>query len=150
MTTIHLITEIKAQLQVVFDLARSIDIHKESTASSKETAIAGVTSGLINKGETVTWRGKHFGIYLTHKSIISEMRIPDYFIDEMIKGRFKSFKHTHTFYSQDGKTIMDDKIEYETPFWIFGKLFDKIILKNHLAIFIKERNNFIKAIAENQ
>lgn len=148
MTTIYLLTKIKATIDEVFNLARSIDIHKESTASSKETAIAGVTSGLINEGETVTWRGKHFGIYLNHTSIISEMEPPTHFIDEMIKGQFKSFKHTHTFYLQDGKTIMQDKIEYETPFGIFGKIFDKIILKNHLTVFIKERNEFIKKIAE--
>ena len=148
MTTIYLLTKIKATIDEVFNLARSIDIHKESTASSKETAIAGVTSGLINEGETVTWRGKHFGIYLNHTSIISEMEPPTHFIDEMIKGRFKSFKHTHIFYLQDGKTIMQDKIEYETPFGIFGKIFDKIILKNHLTVFIKERNEFIKKIAE--
>lgn len=148
MTTIYLLTEIDATINEVFNLARSIDIHKESTANSKETAILGVTSGLINKGETVTWRGKHFGIYLTHTSIISEMEPPTHFIDEMIKGQFKSFKHTHTFYLQDGKTIMEDKIEYETPFGIFGKIFDKIMLKNHLTVFIKERNEFIKKIAE--
>ena len=148
MTTIYLLTEINATINEVFNLARSIDIHKESTANSKETAISGVTSGLINKGETVTWRGKHFGIYLTHTSIISEMEPPTHFIDEMIKGQFKSFKHTHTFYLQDGKTIMEDKIEYETPFGIFGKIFDKIMLKNHLTVFIKERNEFIKKIAE--
>lgn len=148
MTTIHLSTEINAPINLVFDLARSIDIHKQSTASSNETAIDGVTSGLINKGETVTWRGKHFGIYLTHTSIIPEMNSPNFFIDEMTEGRFKSFKHTHTFYSQDGKTIMDDKIEYETPFGIFGKLFDKVVLKNHLTTFIRKRNDFIKRVAE--
>lgn len=50
--------------------------HKQSTSKSNETAIAEVTSGLINKGETVTWRGKYFGFYLTHKSLISEMKFP--------------------------------------------------------------------------
>ena len=78
------------------------------------------------------------------------METPTQFIDEMIKGRFKSFKHTHTFYLQDGKTIMEDKIEYETPFGIFGKIFDKIMLKNHLTVFIKERNEYIKNLAEKQ
>ena len=150
MTKIELQTVINAQIQTVFDLNRNIDVHKLSTSKSKETAIDGVTAGLINKGETVTWRGKHFGIYLTHKSLISEMEFPNYFIDEMIEGRFKSFKHTHTFYLQDGKTIMEDKIEYETPFGIFGKIFDKIMLKNHLTVFIKERNEYIKNLAEKQ
>ena len=150
MTKIELQTVINAQIQTVFDLNRNIDVHKLSTSKSKETAIDGVTAGLINKGETVTWRGKHFGFYLTHTSIISEMETPTQFIDEMIKGRFKSFKHTHTFYLQDGKTIMEDKIEYETPFGIFGKIFAKIMLKNHLTVFIKERNEYIKNLAEKQ
>jgi ligand-binding SRPBCC domain-containing protein len=150
MTTIHLSTEINAPINHVFDLARNIDIHKQSTAKSNETAIAGRTSGLINKGETVTWRGKHFGIYLTHKSLIPEMEFPVYFVDEMIEGRFKKFKHTHTFSEKKGTTVMNDKIEYENPFGIFGKIFDRLLLKNHLTEFIQERNNFIKKNAENK
>ena len=148
MTTIKSQTEINAPIQTVFDLNRNIDMHKLSTSKSKETAIAGVTSGLINQGETVTWRGKHFGIYLTHKSLISQMEFPHSFIDEMVEGKFKSFKHTHTFTEKNGKTIMLDKIEYETPFGIFGKFFDLLLLKNHLTKFIQERNSFIKEIAE--
>ena len=148
MTTIKLETEINAPIQTVFDLNRNIDMHKLSTSKSKETAIADVTSGLINKGETVTWRGKHFGIYLTHKSLISQMEFPHSFIDEMVEGKFKSFKHQHVFYEKEGKTIMEDQIEYETPFGIFGSVFDTLILKNHLTTFIKERNEFIKRTAE--
>ena len=148
MTTIHLRTEINAPIQIVFDLNRNIDIHKLSTSRSNETAIAGTTSGLINQGETVTWRGKHFGIYLTHKSLIPEMEFPNYCIDEMIEGRFKKFKHRHDFTEEGNKTIMIDTIEYQTPFGIFGKTFDKLVLKNHLTKFIKERNHFIKSTAE--
>ncbi len=150
MTTIHLTTKINAPIGEVFDLNRNIDIHKLSTAKSNETAIDGVTSGLINLNETVTWRGKHFGIYQTHKSLISVMEFPNYFVDEMIEGRFKSFKHQHTFTEQNGVTIMKDEIEYETPFGIIGKMFDKLILKNYLTDFIRERNEFIKDLAENQ
>lgn len=148
MTTIHLITKINAPIQYVFDLNRNIDIHKLSTAKSKETAIAGITSGLINLNETVTWQGKHFGIYQTHKSQITAMEFPSYFVDEMLEGRFTRFKHEHTFVEKNGKTVMIDSIEYQTPFGIFGKLFDKLFLKNYLTKFIKERNEFIKNLAE--
>ena len=148
MTTIKLTTEINAPIQAVFDLNRNIDIHKQSTSKSNETAIAGVTSGLINKNETVTWRGKHFGFYLTHKSVMSEMEIPHYFVDEMMEGRFKKFKHQHFFKQENEKTIMFDVIEYETPFGIAGRFFDYILLKKHLTNFIQERNEFIKILAE--
>jgi ligand-binding SRPBCC domain-containing protein len=150
MTTINLTTKIKAPIEIVFDLSRNIDIHKLSTAKSNETAIDGITSGLINKGETVTWRGKHFGIYLTHKSIISAMNQYDYFVDEMVEGTFKSFKHEHSFVQENGFVMMIDKIDYQTPYGIFGKLFDIIILKKHLTNFISERNRVLKELSENK
>ena len=149
MTTIQLTTKIKAPIEIIFDLSRNIDVHQQSTAKSNETAIDGITSGLINVNETVTWRGKHFGVYLTHKSLISAMEIPTYFVDEMLEGKFRSFKHQHTFIQKNGFVIMEDKIQYETPFGIFGKLFDHFLLKKHLTTFILERNLFIKALAEN-
>jgi ligand-binding SRPBCC domain-containing protein len=130
-------------------MSRNIDVHKLSTVKSNETAIDGVTSGLIKVNETVTWRGKHFGFYLTHKSIIPVMEIPSYFVDEMVEGKFKSFKHEHSFIEGNGFVMMIDKIQYQTPYGIFGKLFDALILKKHLTNFILERNNVLKELAEN-
>ena len=150
MTTINLITKINAPIQNVFDLNRNIDIHKLSISKSNETAIDGITSGLIDLNQTVTWKGKHFGFYQTHKSLISAMEAPNYFMDEMTEGRFKSFRHLHTFTEENEIVIMKDKIQYETPFGIFGKLFDKLILKKYLTTLIAERNEFVKNLAEKQ
>lgn len=148
MTTINLTTKIKASKQTVFDASRNIDIHQQSASKSNEKAIAGVTSGLINLNETVTWRGKHFGFYLTHKSQITKMDLYDYFVDEMQRGKFKSFKHEHFFEEENGFTIMKDKLQYETPFGIFGELFDILFLKKHLTQFLQERNKVLKKVSE--
>jgi len=148
MTTIYLETKIKAPKQIVFDASRNIDIHQKSASSSKEKAIAGVTSGLINLNETVTWRGKHFGFYLTHKSRITAMKLHDHFVDEMENGKFKSFKHQHLFEETKGFTVMKDKLEYETPFGIFGELFDILFLEKHLMNFLLERNKTLKEVSE--
>jgi len=148
MTTINLTTKINAPKQTVFEASRNIDIHQKSASSSNEKAISGITSGLINLNETVTWRGKHFGFYLTHKSRITEMNLYDYFVDEMEKGKFKSFKHEHFFEEENGITIMKDKLQYETPFAIFGKLFDVLFLKKHLTDFLLERNKVLKEVSE--
>ncbi|EJL66646.1 SRPBCC family protein [Flavobacterium sp. CF136] len=150
MTTINLTTKINASQKTVFDVSRDIDIHQKSASKSNEVAIAGVTSGLINLNETVTWRGKHFGFYLTHKSRITAMDLYDYFVDEMEEGKFKTFKHEHFFEEKNGVTIMTDKLQYETPFSIIGKLFDTLFLKNHLINFLLERNKILKKTAENK
>ncbi|MDI1256517.1 MAG: SRPBCC family protein [Flavobacterium sp.] len=148
MTKIHLKTIINAPIEKVFDTNRNIDIHLLSTSQSNEKAIAGKTSGLIELDETVTWKAKHFGIYLTHKSIISAMNFPIYFVDEMVEGQFKSFRHEHSFEAKNGITIMTDSIRYETPFGILGSIFDNLILKKYLTRFIQKRNNILKHLAE--
>lgn len=150
MTIIKECTIIKAPIKIVFDNCRNIDFHQQSASQTNEKAILGRTSGLIEKKETVTWKGKHFGIYIQHQSIISEMAFPTYFVDEQLKGHFKSFKHEHIFETlENGTTKMTDILHYETPYGIVGKLFDYLLLKKHLTQFILFRNNALKNLSEN-
>lgn len=149
MTTINLTTKIKASKETVFDASRNIDIHQQSASQSNEKAIAGTTTGLINLNETVTWRGKHFGFYLTHKSRITNMNFYDYFVDEMEEGKFKTFKHEHFFEEENEITVMKDKLQYETPCGVLGKLFDILLLEKHLTKFLLERNKILKEVSEN-
>src|SRR5690606_7488254 len=97
MPKIELTTEINSSLEICFDLSRSIDFHSISTAKTKEKAIAGRTKGLITLNETVTWQATHFGIRQKLTSKITAFDSPNYFIDEQIKGIFKSIHHLHTF-----------------------------------------------------
>jgi hypothetical protein len=88
MTKIELTTRINAPIEPCFDLARSINLHMESTKQTGERAVAGRTSGLIGLGETVTWRAKHLGTWQTLTSKITEFDYPNHFTDEMVKGAF--------------------------------------------------------------
>ncbi|MEZ4309048.1 MAG: hypothetical protein R3F14_13505 [Polyangiaceae bacterium] len=51
MPILDITTLIAAPVERAFDLSRSIDLHTVSTAETGETAVAGVTSGLIGLGE---------------------------------------------------------------------------------------------------
>lgn len=144
MTTITLETSIKNTIDAVFERSLDIDFHQKSVSKTQETAIAGVTTGQIGFNETVTWRGKHFGVFLTHTSLISALEKPYTFTDEMIEGNFKSFKHIHTFTTSKGVTIAKDELTYEVPYSIFGQLFNVLFLKRHLTKFLLSRNLAIK------
>ncbi|WP_340066580.1 SRPBCC family protein [Ascidiimonas aurantiaca] len=148
MSKILLYTQIKADKHLVFDLSRSIDLHKISTRHTNETAIAGKTQGLILMDETVTWRARHFGIYQYMTVKITVYNRPDYFTDEMVSGPFKHFKHEHRFISQKEGTLMVDVFEYTSPFGLLGKLFDVIILKRYMEKLLQKRNLIIKDFAE--
>ena len=66
----------------------------------------------------------------------------------MVKGAFSFIKHDHFFEETNGVTEMKDVFTYGVPYGIFGKLFNKIILKNYMVALLTERNNIIKEIAE--
>jgi ligand-binding SRPBCC domain-containing protein len=148
MTTIHLITEINATIEKCFDVSRDIDMHKLSAKNTNEQAIAGRTTGLCELGDKITWKAKHFGITQQLTVEITKLDKPFFFEDKMLKGAFKSMKHEHHFEAQNGKTIMTDKFQYEVPFGILGKLFDRLVLKNYMTRFLLTRNEILKSIVE--
>jgi len=148
MTIIELTTKIKAPIESIFDLSRDINFHTESASQTKEVAVAGRINGLIKQGETVTWRGKHFGCYLTHTSKIIKMQSPTSFTDIMVEGHFTYFCHDHIFEENYGVTTMKDILKYKTPYGIFGRIFNALFLKSHLIRFLETRNRAIKSKAE--
>jgi ligand-binding SRPBCC domain-containing protein len=148
--TIHLETRIAAPASRCFLLALSIDLHMDSTAGTRELAVAGVTTGLIGQGESVTWRGRHFGLILQHTSRITQYEPPTFFQDVMTAGLFKSFEHNHRFQRQDGETVMRDELRFAAPLGVLGLVVEKLVLRNYLARFLLERNKFVKQVAESE
>ncbi|MES2265369.1 MAG: SRPBCC family protein [Bacteroidota bacterium] len=148
MPKIVLTTFINAPIKRCFDVSRDIDVHVASTAHTGERAIAGRISGLIEFGETVTWRAKHFGIWQNLTSTITEFNSPNFFADEMVSGAFKSFKHEHYFTGDNEQTIMRDEFVFESPFGILGRLANRLFLKRYMTALLVKRNEVIKEVAE--
>ena len=150
MPQIELETIINSKIEICFDLSRSIDLHKISTVATKEKAIDGKTSGLINLNEFVTWQATYFGISQKLTSKITQYNRPFYFRDEQLKGAFKYLIHDHHFQVIGDKVIMKDNFRFQSPFGYAGKLFDKLLLTNYLKKLLLKRNDTIKQYAETQ
>lgn len=150
MPVVELITIIYAPIERVFDLSRSIDLHVISQQHAGEKPIGGRTSGLIELDEYVLWEAKHFGIRQQLSSKITDFEFPTRFVDEQVKGAFKSFRHQHLFREDNSATIITDRFEYETPFGIFGRLFSKLVLHRYIDRLLSERNAVIKRYAESE
>lgn len=148
MPKIHITTFIAAPVERVFDLSRSINLHTISTSATNEKAIAGVTTGLINLNETVTWQARHLFKQRIFVSKITAINSPNDFTDEMQEGDFKSFVHHHHFKKIQNGTIMIDVLFFESPYGAVGRLFNKLFLTKYLQRFLIKRNNVIKEYAE--
>lgn len=150
MSKIYLETRIDAGICKVFDLARDIGLHQKSTFRTGEKASAVRMSGLIEKGETVTWKAKHLDVVQTLTTQIISMERPHHFTDVMLKGAFRSMKHQHLFRQEGQQTVMTDVFEFESPLGIIGKVFNTFFLENYMKRFLLERNKFLKSTAELQ
>ena len=148
MTKIVLETFINAPAETCFDLIRDIRIHTETTSKTNEKAVGGVIDGLIGLGQTVTFEGTHFGFRQRLTVKVVEFERPHLFVDEMIEGNFKTFKHIHEFSEHESGTLMIDTLIWTSPFGIVGRIVDKLLLEPHLRRLVSDRNAMLKQIAE--
>ncbi len=139
-------TRTAARVEEMFDASLSIDHHLDSMRSSGERAVAGVTSGHIGLGETVTWRARHFGIPFTMTSRITALDRPYRFVDEQVRGPFRVFRHEHVFHSAGSGTVMVDTLTIGSP--LFGALAERLVLVPYLRRLIRQRNaHLVAAVA---
>jgi ligand-binding SRPBCC domain-containing protein len=148
MPFIQLTTFIEAPTERVFDLSRSIDVHKSSMTKYQEKPIAGTINGLINLGEEVTWKAKHFYKERILKVRITAMKKPYSFIDEQVQGIFKLMKHEHFFKPCDNGTIMIDQFYFDLHNGLLGKWLSGFYISRYIKQLLEERNKTIKTIAE--
>ena len=140
---------IKAPIEKCFDFARNVDIHMKTTSKTKEKAVGGLTTGLMEEGDIVTFEAVHFGIKQRLTSKVVYMDRPNKFIDIMLKGAFKSFTHTHQFIEENNGTLMIDVFEYVSPLGSIGVMADQLFLEKYMKEFISSRAKELKRIAEN-
>jgi ligand-binding SRPBCC domain-containing protein len=148
MFRIELSTRIRAPIERCFDLARSIDLHTASTEDTNERALDGVVTGLIGMGESVTFAARHFGIWVTHTSLITAFDRPRHFRDEMTRGFFRSFVHDHVFVEDGDATVMRDTLVFSSKFGPLSWLLSRYVLAPHLTKLLKARNGFIRQVGE--
>src|SRR5260221_242554 len=136
MAVIELSNVIRAPRGPVFDLARSIDAHQDSTGGTEERAVAGVTKGLIGLNGEVTWEARHFGVRQRLTVRVSAFDRPKHFQDVMIAGAFKCMAHDHTFAEHPAGTLMSDRFEFKSPLGILGAIADRAFLASYMRRFI--------------
>lgn len=150
MAIIVLETFINAPQARCFQLALSVDLHTLSASETREEIIGGVRSGVLKLGDSVTFRARHFGLWQTLTSKVTEYEAPAYFCDEMQRGAFNYMRHEHYFQVQGAGTLMRDVFEFASPPGGLGRVVDALILKRYLRNFLVERGRAVKHYAETE
>jgi ligand-binding SRPBCC domain-containing protein len=147
--SIRLETIILAPIGDCFELSLSVAAHPASMGSSGERAVAGVTSGALKLGDTVTWQARHLGIRFSMTSAITEYDYPRRFVDEQQRGPFQRWWHEHTFTEEDSRrTLMVDAVRFRSPLGPLGDLADRLVLERYMAHLLRQRNTWLKQALE--
>jgi ligand-binding SRPBCC domain-containing protein len=147
MSKIHLETFIAAPAETCFDLCLNVNAHERA---GHGRAVAGVTSGQMFQGDTVTWEGEHFFVRQRLTSKIVAYERPRMFVDEMQRGALAHWRHTHHFVERQGGTLMLDDVDFGAPFGVLGKLADALLLNGYMTRFLTRGNAHFKREAEAQ
>jgi ligand-binding SRPBCC domain-containing protein len=141
---IELATFVAAPPERCFDLSLSVELHLDSTARTGERVVEGRSSGILGRGDAVTWEARHFGLRRRLTVRITEYDRPRRFRDEMVRGPFRRMQHEHVFEPVEGGTRMLDRFEFATAL----PPLDGLVLVPHLRRLLLERNALIKRAAE--
>ncbi len=153
MVAIEEITLIRAPIERCFDLARSVEVHLAGNVHWGEAAVAagGVTAGLLEMGQRVTWRARHFGVRQELVSDITAMDRPRYFQDTMVRGAFRAMRHDHFFQARGpGETEMRDVFRFAAPLGVLGRVAELLVLRRYMGRLLRERNAVIREFAESE
>ncbi|NHC13136.1 SRPBCC family protein [Motilibacter deserti] len=153
---IEVVTDIAAAPSVVFDLKLDVDVHAASLAGSGERAITSSGARRLKLGDEVTFHARHFGLPWRMTSRITVHRRPDLFVDEQVRGPFRSLLHQHLFdappnAASSGGTIgtrMTDRMSISAPAGPLGAVVAHLVLAPYLRRLLRQRAEHVKHAAE--
>jgi ligand-binding SRPBCC domain-containing protein len=136
---------VHAPISRCFALSTSVEVvHRELHMAPVE----GRTSGLVQSGDYIRWEGMQLGFWNYHVSKIYDFKVPFYFRDRMIAGRFKRFEHDHRLAPNKDGTLLSDEIRFDMHFGLLGWVVGLLILKPHVTKLLHRRFHLIKRLAE--
>ena len=141
-------TLILASPDVCFDMARDMNAHAKTMASSGERIVACPPSGMLEMDDEVTFEARHFGIRQRLSAKIVHFDPPFSFTDEMLSGAFKSLRHEHRFSAEGDGTLMTDVVVLSAPFGPIGWLAERIFLRRYMRKVLVERGLGLKGLCE--
>ena len=105
---------IPADIHRVFDFFSQAENLERLTPAFLNFRILTPTPLTMRAGTTIDYRLKLHGIPITWRSEITTWDPPHCFVDEQRTGPYRRWTHTHLFESQNGGTLVTDRVEYAT------------------------------------
>lgn len=141
---------VKGSIERVWDFYTDVKHLETITPDKIDLKIINATDERIVLGQEIWISGKIITkIRSTWHSKITLAR-PYEYVDEMLTGPFRKWKHSHKFYNINGKqTEIEDIVEFELPYGIIGRLLEGCAYKQIQNIFEHRKIATLNALENN-
>ena len=89
----------------------------------------------ISAGTYIDYRLRLHGVPVRWRSRITDWDPPHGFVDEQVRGPYRSWQHRHGFEPEEGGTRIIDEIRYELPLGAVGRLASPLVRRDLREIF---------------
>ncbi|MEN9549533.1 MAG: hypothetical protein RIR12_2124 [Bacteroidota bacterium] len=148
MPIIHLTTFIAAPAERVFNLSRHVGLQQQSMEAYNQEAVAGTTTGVLEKDDTVTWKARHVFKTRVLKIKVTQLEKHSLYTYEQVEGDLKWMRNEYYFKPCDNGTILINIFSFETKYGMIGRLINTIYLTNYIKHLLEQQNAVIKQTAE--
>ena len=99
----------------------------------------------LQAGDRIDYRIRIAGLPVRWRTLISDWDPPRSFTDEQEKGPYRRWTHRHTFQPMDdGKVLVTDRVEYELPLGVVGRLAGGFWVRRQLRKIFDYRSEIIR------
>ena len=140
---------VRAPAERCFDLARSVELHADSSAGIGARAVGGRRAGLSGDGDETAWSARFFGLRFRMTTRVGDFARPTQFRDVMTRGLLRRFAHVYRFRPlPDGGCAMSDELTVEAPGGPLGRLVEAVYLTRRMRTLVRTRLERIRTVAE--
>lgn len=100
----------------------------------------------VRQGSTISHSIRWFGLPMRWDSVISHYEEKRYFVDEMVRGPYRTWAHTHEFHPVADGVEMSDRVVYSLPMGIVGDITHSLMVRRQLDSIFDYRSRRIAEI----
>jgi len=142
-TTLHTSQWLPDSIEKIFEFFSNPENLERLTPSKLQFQMLTPTPVEMKEGLELEYKLKVHNIPLRWTSLITNWDPPNQFVDEQLKGPYKSWVHTHKFTPCGSGTQVEDHVQFRVP---GGRLLEKLIVQKDLASVFNYRQQLLTEI----